>query len=634
MRLRSGVAAALGMITAAAVASSARPVAAKRLMPDQGVRPTSFGLAGVALGGARAPAGVDAAAPAHLAGGTIAALADGALVIDPDSGELVAVDRKGAPTARLAIGPGAAQVVVDRAGNRAYVADRAGDRIVVVDLPALTERTRWSTPAEPFGLALAPDRATLLVTTVAARTLVALDTTTGAPRWTQPVAAEPRGVAIAPDGSQAIVTHLASATVERIDLARPNAAPGAFALSVAARRASGSSGPAPATTIDGGSAGRAFARNAFAARFIGNSLAIVPHQVSVPLQDARFGENRGSYGGGSEPPITHALTFVATADRELPRQVSAQIAMHQPQAVAWDPARDRVAIAGFGSDAIAVIDAASQGAVRHRLDVALGAGCGPQGVAFADDGAALVFCAVARKVARVDLDAARPVARLALGPELTATRLTRVQHQGYDLFRKAGDARISARGSLACASCHPEGRADGLSWRIEGHELQTPLLAGRIAATHPYKWDGGDVDLTDSLTGTMRRLGGGGLRRDEIKALAAFVEALPRPRAPVRDAAQVARGARLFDSAELGCASCHGGRTLTDRQRHRFDGTLVAVDTPSLIGLAASAPYYHDGSAATLEALLADRGLVHGMAELGELTAAQVADLVAFLETL
>jgi cytochrome c peroxidase len=58
------------------------------------------------------------------------------------------------------------------------------------------------------------------------------------------------------------------------------------------------------------------------------------------------------------------------------------------------------------------------------------------------------------------------------------------------------------------------------------------------------------------------------------------------------------------------------------------------VDTPSLIGLAASAPYYHDGSAATLEALLADRGLVHGMADASELSDAQIADLVAYLETL
>jgi cytochrome c peroxidase len=78
----------------------------------------------------------------------------------------------------------------------------------------------------------------------------------------------------------------------------------------------------------------------------------------------------------------------------------------------------------------------------------------------------------------------------------------------------------------------------------------------------------------------------------------------------------VERGAKLFDSAELGCRSCHDGAQYTDNTKHEFKtATLPMADTPSLIGLAAGAPYYHDGSAATLEALLRDRGRVHGMAE-------------------
>ena len=73
---------------------------------------------------------------------------------------------------------------------------------------------------------------------------------------------------------------------------------------------------------------------------------------------------------------------------------------------------------------------------------------------------------------------------------------------------------------------------------------------------------------------------------------------------------------------------------LTDRQRHKFGtGTF---DTPSLIGIAASAPYFHDGSAPTLDTLLRDHGAVHGMAgdATGVLSAAQRADVVAYLETL
>ena len=99
--------------------------------------------------------------------------------------------------------------------------------------------------------------------------------------------------------------------------------------------------------------------------------------------------------------------------------------------------------------------------------------------------------------------------------------------------------------------------------------------------------------------------------------------------------ATVARGKKLFDSAELGCRTCHDGANYTDQEKHKFAGSsLPEVDTPSLIGIAASAPYFHDGSAATLEALLRDRGAVHGMADTAKLTDQQVSDLTAFLETL
>jgi cytochrome c peroxidase len=91
----------------------------------------------------------------------------------------------------------------------------------------------------------------------------------------------------------------------------------------------------------------------------------------------------------------------------------------------------------------------------------------------------------------------------------------------------------------------------------------------------------------------------------------------------------------LFSSSTLGCAGCHEGAVYTDGMQHAFAGTLRRSDTPSLIGLAASAPYFHDGSAATLEALLRDRGAVHGMAASATtLDDSQISDLRAFLETL
>ncbi|MBL8619983.1 MAG: c-type cytochrome [Myxococcales bacterium] len=632
MRLRR-IAVALGTLTAASVLAHAERVAAKRMVMDPAdMAPPGFQLTGRALGGATPPTGIDVAAAAHLAGSAIATVgADQALVIDADSGDLVLVDGAGKAKARLAIGATASQLVFDATARRAYVAARGSDEIVAVDVGAkLTVARRWATPTEPFGVALTPDRATLLVTTVAARTLAAYDVATGAERWRRALAPEPRGVAIAPDGSTAIVTSLTTGSVERIELATPQAG-----ASVSLAPTVASAAPIVFGQLAGPSeAGRSHARNAFAARFVGHDLALVAHQTSTPLQDARFGENRGSYGGGFEPPIKHEVTFIAT-DRRASRTVSALIADHQPKAIAWDPIRDRAFIVGYGSDSLLVLGAASQRGVKLDRTVAISdrESCGPDGVAVGADGTAWVFCAVSRKVVRVPMDDGA-VAPIIAAEAVAPTRMSKQAHEGFDLFRKGNDGRISSRGAMACSSCHPEAGSDGLSWRIETHELQTPFLAGRVMGTHPYKWDGGDRDLAISLTSTMRRLGGGGLTPGQTKSLAAYLETLPRPRVPARAPTAVARGKALFESDEVGCTTCHGGKLYTDNATHELGGTLTQSDTPSLVGLARSAPYYHDGSAATLDALLAERAAVHGMAETVSLTATQRQDLIAYLETL
>ena len=111
---------------------------------------------------------------------------------------------------------------------------------------------------------------------------------------------------------------------------------------------------------------------------------------------------------------------------------------------------------------------------------------------------------------------------------------------------------------------------------------------------------------------------------------------MPRPPAPsVRDDAAVARGKALFEGTDLSCDACHLGDRLTDQSRHPIgSGPMKETDTPSLVGLAHSGPYYHDGSAVNLHALLGDRATVHGMADFGELSPTQIDDLVAYLETL
>jgi mono/diheme cytochrome c family protein len=575
--------------------------------------PQPFTPFGPGLGGARAAP----AAPAYLTASRLAAVDDGALAIDADSGALLRVDHAGAKAAELAVGRDAGLLAYDPVARTAYVADRRGDRVDVITLAhGLTLARTWTTPAEPYGVALSLDRTTALVTTIADRALVAYDVRSGREAWRVALGAEPRGVAVSTDGARAMVSYLATGTVDEIALAAPH--------------------DVAHVALDprGG-----VARGGFTATYVGPRFAIAAFQADTP--GGSFTGDEGRYGGGFEPPIRYQLAFL---DRAGGRQQGATVSANQPRAVAWDGARDALYVAGLGNDDVVQILRASQVDPEQGMSVSLvGEGdfphadrCGADGLAIAPGGDVLVWCSFTRSVTRLDLsDAARLHANpgVAHGPTLVASALDRRQHLGMVVFH-AADPNISAFGGVACAGCHLDGRTDGNSWAIGGRALQTPLLAGRLVGTAPFKWDGGAANLRASLTQTIARLGGDGLSKPQLAALQAYLEAMPPVRTPTRDAAAIARGKALFESSELGCAGCHDGPAYTDRTRHAFRGTLPESDTPSLIGLAASAPYFHDGSAATLEAVVRDRGLVHGMAASARtLDDAKVADLVAYLET-
>lgn len=131
---------------------------------------------------------------------------------------------------------------------------------------------------------------------------------------------------------------------------------------------------------------------------------------------------------------------------------------------------------------------------------------------------------------------------------------------------------------------------------------------------------------------------------------------------------QAMRGAELF-TAGAGCATCHSGVLFTDMKYHNVGigmdadepdlgrGRVTEEDacsttedepcqgafkTPSLRDISKSAPYFHDGSVATLEEavrIMASGGLPNPYLDTDELVDRQlndeqIADLVAFLGSL
>lgn len=206
---------------------------------------------------------------------------------------------------------------------------------------------------------------------------------------------------------------------------------------------------------------------------------------------------------------------------------------------------------------------------------------------------------------------------------------TTPQDPGRDRFHRATFS------GLACASCHPEGRDDGLVWEFDTlGARRTQYISGNLRDRAPYHWGGDMDDLSELIHDVLiNRMGSDPLTAGEERALQDFLFSLPPPPAPTNlDRAAVDRGRVLFESSELGCVTCHSGALYTTN-RQADVGTGGRFKVPSLVGVGWRAPYMHTGCAPTLR----DRfgtcgGTAHGATN--TLTEAQLGDLITFLESL
>jgi YVTN family beta-propeller protein len=322
-----------------------------------------------------------------------------------------------------------------------------------------------------------------------------------------------------------------------------------------------------------------------------------------------------------------------------------------PFAAAVSPDGATLYVANAGSDDVSVIDLASGRARAH-----LAAGRNPRGLALAPGGGRLFVDNVLD--GSLDVFDTTTLARLATWP-LTQIPLPPDVLAGQRLFNSAL-APMSAEHWLSCATCHLDGGADGRTWAgFPDGPRNTPALFG-VSQTRPLHWDGNLDELQDTELTIRAIQGGAGLidgqpnsalgapnagRSAALDTLAAYLASLaprPSPYAPAtpEEAAAVQRGQYAFQ--RWGCAVCHPAPLFTDRQLHlsgignpalerNQPGPLPRFDTPALAGVWATAPYFHDGSAATLRDVLFSRNF-HNMGP--AMDAGEPEDLIAYMRSL
>jgi YVTN family beta-propeller protein len=213
--------------------------------------------------------------------------------------------------------------------------------------------------------------------------------------------------------------------------------------------------------------------------------------------------------------------------------------------------------------------------------------------------------------------------------------------RGEILFNSA---KMTFQSQFSCASCHPGGGADGLNWDLPrdgvGNFMNTRSLLG-VKDTAPYGWHGSSPTLADRVRGTLRTVHQHEPGEAELADLVAYLETLPPPRPlplKVEEKKAAARGRLLFEGKAL-CVKCHPGSTLQDGRTHdigsRVGGDVQdRFDTPSLRGVARTAPYLHHGQAATLDEVFAKYNASerHGAAH--RLGREELGDLIAYLKSL
>jgi cytochrome c peroxidase len=243
--------------------------------------------------------------------------------------------------------------------------------------------------------------------------------------------------------------------------------------------------------------------------------------------------------------------------------------------------------------------------------------------------------------------------RIGLGGPAEISQIRR----GERLFNSAS---ITFRRQFACHSCHPDGHIDGLTYDIEADGIGLSPVDNRtlrgILDTAPFKWEGTNPSLPRQcgarLAVFFTRLAP--FTPEQLDDLESYITTIARP--PNRFRALGAtltpaqrRGKAIFERTETNdgremplqsrCTTCHFPPYYTDRRAHDV-GTRHAYDrqgnfdVPHLNNIYDSAPYLHNGMAATLEEIWTvynpnDR---HGVTN--DMTKDQLNDLIEYLKTL
>jgi len=523
-------------------------------------------------------------------------------------------------------------------------ASESGD-LVLLDCAkgALVETGRVHLGFEPRGVAVDPDGRIAYVTLSMGRTLAAVDLAAGRVVASLEVGSVPRHVAISPDG-----TTLAVSCAGRTEIVIVATAP----LGIVSRhRLPGLNPGQPAFAADGRTL-------SFPWTYDGGGNPSKGNIRRGWVTGSRLGRLRlapadaGPDGGDAAEPGPPLTGLTLDVSGRAAGDVSAV-------AIAGDGRRLIVAAGGthellrFDGDALPF----TQASASEVMDGALAAdparfgrlvvGGRPLGMRLSADGRRLyVANHLLDAVQEIDVDTFVLAATIPLGAGGPPAAGDLVVRHGEAIFF---DAARSFEQWYSCHTCHFEGGGNAVTFDTlndgSAGSYKTVLPLYRLAETGPWTWHGWQTDLDmavrRSLVETMQ---GPAPTAEDVAALAAYLASLPVPPNPRRGpdgglSAAAERGRAIFASDRAACARCHTGELFTSaevldvglsRVGDRYDG----FNPPVLAGVSRKTLFMHDGREKSLRAVLTGRHGPDRVSGLPPLDEQELADLVAYLESL
>jgi YVTN family beta-propeller protein len=605
-------------------------------------------------------------------------------VVNQDSDSVSSIDVATRTASELALGPAPSMdpvtmryepklkpraLAILPGDKKVYVAAQVAGQVLVVDTAARAVTATIPVGAEPVGVVASPDGKAVFVVSHEAAVVTRIDPTSDTVVGTLPVGEHPWGASMSADGKRLYVSQfLLHPGVTVIDAA-------SFTVSATLELAE-----QPPDTANGKLVPNGVARGVYAAVPQPSTGTLwLPHlllaiktpepdldfqstvfpTISLALPDGSAEAGRVLFAPPTVPGVMGSFTDVVSGPRAIDFTPDGKLAL-----VADAQSEDVLVLDGYGNERGLVrpvpstflegivVDHAGTHAYlegRNSHDVTVLA------IDAADDAAPV----------RVDGD---PIDRIAQDPMPTQYRL------GQRLFYSANSAQFALTKNfwVACSTCHLEGRTDAVTWLFQVGPRDTPSNAGGPVNTgfllrQALRNRIADYDTTIDLEqgGSFHRTNL--MQQPLLDELSAFVNyAVPFPQNPNLSAdgsltAAQQHGQQLFGAH---CATCHAGAYLTDSGQgnptldpsgtillhnigtcntgpfpdvpapDEFDTathqmhTACDFDTPTLRGIFSTAPYFHDGTAATLRDVLDRLPAAAGLSD-GDKN-----DLVEYVKTL